>query len=119
MLPSAVPSDGYARGIDDHSRFVVIAKVVQRATARAVCLAFGEGLMRFGVPEEVLTVAWNFGHIDLATVAPDRLAWTASRADEPRLGSSRISWRSPVFLCQESPPERITAARILSPLASP
>ncbi|MFJ8114087.1 IS481 family transposase [Streptomyces sp. NPDC096132] len=42
-------------GIDDHSRFVVIAKVVQRATARAVCLAFGEALLRFGVPEEVLT----------------------------------------------------------------
>lgn len=42
-------------GIDDHSRFVVIAKVVQRATGRAVCLAFGEALMRFGVPEEVLT----------------------------------------------------------------
>ncbi|WP_329550187.1 IS481 family transposase [Streptomyces sp. NBC_01356] len=42
-------------GIDDHSRFMVIAKVVERATARAVCLAFGEALMRFGVPEEVLT----------------------------------------------------------------
>ncbi|MFF1631597.1 IS481 family transposase [Streptomyces sp. NPDC058272] len=42
-------------GIDDHSRFMVIAKVVQRATARAVCLAFGEALLRFGVPDEVLT----------------------------------------------------------------
>ncbi|MFE5816953.1 IS481 family transposase [Streptomyces sp. NPDC056479] len=42
-------------GIDDHSRFMVIAKVVERATARAVCRAFGEALMRFGVPEEVLT----------------------------------------------------------------
>lgn len=42
-------------GIDDHSRFVVIAKVVERATARAVCLAFGEALLRFGVPQEVLT----------------------------------------------------------------
>ncbi len=42
-------------GIDDHSRFMVIAKVVQRATARAVCSAFGEALVRFGVPEEVLT----------------------------------------------------------------
>jgi hypothetical protein len=27
-------------GIDDHSRFCVIATVMQRATARAVCLAF-------------------------------------------------------------------------------
>ncbi|WP_307132240.1 IS481 family transposase [Streptomyces aurantiacus] len=42
-------------GIDDHSRFMVIAKVVERATARAVCRAFGEALVRFGVPEEVLT----------------------------------------------------------------
>ncbi|MFG2795071.1 IS481 family transposase [Streptomyces sp. NPDC048419] len=42
-------------GIDDHSRFMVIAKVVERATARAVCLAFGEALLRFGVPQEVLT----------------------------------------------------------------
>ncbi|MFL9658465.1 helix-turn-helix domain-containing protein [Streptomyces sp. PB17] len=42
-------------GIDDHSRFMVIAKVVERATARAVCLAFGEALVRFGVPGEVLT----------------------------------------------------------------
>ncbi|MFC8142977.1 IS481 family transposase [Streptomyces paradoxus] len=42
-------------GIDDHSRFMVIAKVVQQATARAVCSAFGEALIRFGVPEEVLT----------------------------------------------------------------
>ncbi|MEU0438148.1 IS481 family transposase, partial [Streptomyces sp. NPDC006290] len=42
-------------GIDDHSRFMVIAKVVERATARAVCSAFGEALMRFGVPDEVLT----------------------------------------------------------------
>ncbi|MFI2349367.1 DDE-type integrase/transposase/recombinase [Streptomyces sp. NPDC019443] len=42
-------------GIDDHSRFVVIAKVVQRATARAVCLAFGEALVRFAVPDEMLT----------------------------------------------------------------
>lgn len=42
-------------GIDDHSRFVVIAKVVPRASGRVVCLAFGEALMRFGVPGEVLT----------------------------------------------------------------
>ncbi|MEU1747362.1 IS481 family transposase [Micromonospora arida] len=42
-------------GIDDHSRFCVIAAVVRRATGRAVCLAFTEALQRFGVPEEVLT----------------------------------------------------------------
>lgn len=33
----------------------------------------------------VFTVAWKFGFIDLATVALDRLAWAAPRADEPGL----------------------------------
>jgi transposase InsO family protein len=42
-------------GVDDHSRFCVIAAVVRRATGRAVCLAFAEALHRFGVPDEVLT----------------------------------------------------------------
>jgi transposase InsO family protein len=42
-------------GIDDHSRFCVIAVVVERATGRAVCLAFAQALARFGVPEEVIT----------------------------------------------------------------
>ena len=42
-------------GIDDHSRFCVVARVVERATGRAVCLAFAQALTRHGVPEEVLT----------------------------------------------------------------
>lgn len=42
-------------GVDDHSRFCVIASVVERATGRAVCLAFAQALSRFGVPEEVIT----------------------------------------------------------------
>jgi transposase InsO family protein len=42
-------------GIDDHSRFCVLATVVERATARAVCLAFAQALARHGVPEEVIT----------------------------------------------------------------
>ena len=42
-------------GVDDHSRFCVMAKVVERATGRAVCVAFAEALARFGVPEEVLS----------------------------------------------------------------
>jgi transposase InsO family protein len=42
-------------GIDDHSRFCVMATVVERATARAVCLAFAQSLARHGVPEEVIT----------------------------------------------------------------
>jgi transposase InsO family protein len=42
-------------GVDDHSRYCVIAQVTARATGRAVCLAFAGALGRFGVPEEVLT----------------------------------------------------------------
>jgi transposase InsO family protein len=42
-------------GVDDHSRVCVIASVVERATARAVCLALAATLSRFGVPEEILT----------------------------------------------------------------
>jgi transposase InsO family protein len=42
-------------GIDDHSRFAVIAVVVRRATGRAVCRAFLAALRAYGVPEEVLS----------------------------------------------------------------
>jgi transposase InsO family protein len=42
-------------GVDDHSRFCVIASVVERATGRAVCLALAAALARFGVPEEILS----------------------------------------------------------------
>ena len=42
-------------GVDDHSRFCVIAQVVARATGRAVCGALAGALKAFGVPEEVLT----------------------------------------------------------------
>ena len=42
-------------GVDDHSRFLVIAAVVPRATGRAVCAAFAAALLEFGTPEEVLT----------------------------------------------------------------
>jgi transposase InsO family protein len=42
-------------GLDDHSRFVVCAKVVVRATARPVCAALSAALARHGVPEAILT----------------------------------------------------------------
>jgi transposase InsO family protein len=42
-------------GIDDHSRFIVCAKVVAAATARPVCLALAEALARHGVPGQILT----------------------------------------------------------------
>jgi transposase InsO family protein len=42
-------------GVDDHSRFCVIATVTERATSRAVCLALAAALAKYGVPEEILT----------------------------------------------------------------
>src|SRR4051812_2258979 len=42
-------------GVDDHSGYCVIARVIERATGRAICLAFTEALQRHGAPEEVLT----------------------------------------------------------------
>ncbi|OLT30486.1 IS481 family transposase [Actinomadura sp. CNU-125] len=42
-------------GIDDHSRFVVVAQVVAEPSGRAVCQAFTEAMGRYGVPSEVLT----------------------------------------------------------------
>ena len=42
-------------GIDDHSRFCVIATVVRRGTARAVCRAFIAAMRTYGIPDEVLT----------------------------------------------------------------
>jgi len=42
-------------GIDDHSRFIVIAKVIANQSGRAVCTAFAEAMTAYGVPSEVLT----------------------------------------------------------------
>ena len=42
-------------GIDDHSRFIVCARAVLRATARPVCQALAAALARHGVPEQILT----------------------------------------------------------------
>ena len=42
-------------GIDDHSRFCVIATLVRRATARPVCDALVEALKRYGIPDAILT----------------------------------------------------------------
>jgi transposase InsO family protein len=42
-------------GLDDHSRFVVCAGVMVRATSRAVCSHFAGAMRRHGVPQEVLT----------------------------------------------------------------
>jgi len=42
-------------GIDDHSRFCVIARLVKRATAQPVCDALLHGLRAHGVPDAILT----------------------------------------------------------------
>jgi len=42
-------------GLDDHSRFVVCARVVARATARPVCDALTHAMNEHGVPEQILT----------------------------------------------------------------
>ena len=42
-------------GIDDHSRYCVIARAVMRATARPVCQAFLDAMSTYGAPEEVLS----------------------------------------------------------------
>jgi transposase InsO family protein len=42
-------------GIDDHSRFVVCAGVMARATSRAVCAHFAAAMRVHGVPQEILT----------------------------------------------------------------
>jgi transposase InsO family protein len=59
VTASAFLTDGtevkIVTGIDDHSRFCVIAKAVMRATARPVCWAFVDAMHVYGIPEEVLT----------------------------------------------------------------
>jgi transposase InsO family protein len=42
-------------GVDDHSRFVISARVVERATARPVCDALALAMRRHGVPTQILT----------------------------------------------------------------
>jgi hypothetical protein len=42
-------------GIDDHSRFCVMAGLVERANARSVCRILPQALARYGSPEELLT----------------------------------------------------------------
>lgn len=42
-------------GIDDHSRFIISAHVVLRATARPVCDALAKAMRAHGVPQQILT----------------------------------------------------------------
>jgi transposase InsO family protein len=56
-------------GLDDHSRFCVIARAVPKATATATCEAFAGAMRRYGVPEAVLT---DNGKVFTARFGPHR-----------------------------------------------
>jgi transposase InsO family protein len=62
-------------GIDDHSRFCVMARLVERATARPVCDALLEALHRHGIPEQILTDNGKVftGRLKSSTVLFDRI----------------------------------------------
>jgi transposase InsO family protein len=42
-------------GVDDHSRFCVLAKLMPRERTQPVCAGFSAALEQYGVPEQVLT----------------------------------------------------------------
>ena len=42
-------------GIDDHSRFIISAHVVERATSNPTCDALVKAMRTYGVPEQILT----------------------------------------------------------------
>ncbi len=49
------PDAKIVSGIDDHSRFVISARVVARATARPTCDALARAMRTYGCPAEILT----------------------------------------------------------------
>jgi transposase len=62
-------------GVDDHSRYCVVAALMRRATCRAVCQAFTAALTNHGVPEEILTdirSGWRGIRADLSAGGEDR-----------------------------------------------
>jgi transposase InsO family protein len=65
-------------GIDDHSRFVVIATVVTEPSARAVREAFSAAMTRHGVPSEVLTDNGNNSLADSPSLTPPRCCLSGS-----------------------------------------
>jgi hypothetical protein len=67
-------------GIDDHSRFVVVAAVLAVPSARAVAEAFTAAMKTYGVPAEVLTDIQAV-HRPVHQAPPGR---GAVRADLPR-----------------------------------
>jgi transposase InsO family protein len=93
-------------GVDDHSRFCVIASVVTRPTGRLVCAAFAEAMRAYGVPLEVLTdngkqFTGRFGGPKAGEVLFERvcrengikLRHTAP-APRPLLAGDRLPWHA-------------------------
>jgi len=68
-------------GIDDHSRFCVMAGLVERANAPSVCRIFTAALARYGTPEQVLTDTARCSPAASAPTRP-RCCSTASAANK-------------------------------------
>jgi transposase len=100
-------------GVDDHSRFCVIATVVMRATARAVCLAFVTAMRTYEVPAEVLSdngkqFTGRFGKPRPAEVLFERICrenGITQRLTKPRLPATGevLSLRVPAELDRLNP----------------
>jgi transposase InsO family protein len=67
--------------VDDHCRYCVSAKVVERATSRAVCLALAEALARFGCPRRSPLTMASSSPTGSASTRPQRRG--AVRQDLP------------------------------------
>jgi transposase len=80
-------------GIDDHSRYCVIARAVRRATARPVCRAFIEAMTVYGVLEEVLT---DNGTVFTGRFIKPRPAEVLSGSDLPGERHHRAADQAPV-----------------------
>jgi hypothetical protein len=68
-------------GLDDCSRFCVIAAVVRRAAGRAVCRAFVAAMRLYGIPDELLT---DNGKVFTGRFGKPRPAEVLSGSDLPQ-----------------------------------
>jgi hypothetical protein len=74
LLPGDIEAQ-LISGVDDHSRFCVIARVVARPTARAVCAAFTAVLIEHGRAADVLSDILDRPESDRDSVLPDLAVW--------------------------------------------
>ena len=82
-------------GIDDHSRFMVIAAVVARPTGRAVCAAFTAACTVTGRRREALTGGGHRGGLHRTIAARSSRRYSSSKVAErssylPAAGSGRV-----------------------------